>query len=114
MVSSTTTSWPTLKPAVLFTCTDVAPFGASAVRSTDPASWSHRSPIRMRGFAVVVVLVRRVWEAPAPRRTMPFLIRIGSVPLTANSPAESRTTSSGGHASMAAWMPAVASMTPFP
>ena len=99
---------------MLATWTEVAPFAASAVRLTEAASSGHRSPIRTSGFAVLVVFMRRVAEGPAPRRTTPLLIVMGWSPFTRKSPAESRTTWPAGQASMAAWMPAVASAEPLP
>jgi hypothetical protein len=112
--SSTSTSWPTLKPALLATCTEVAPLSAFAVRFTEAASAGHLSPIRMRGFATVLVFRSLVADGPAPRRTMPLLTKIGWGPLTRKSPAESCTTCPTGQALMAAWMADVASVVPFP
>ncbi len=89
MSSSSRTSWPTLKPALLATCTEVASLGALAVRLTEAASTGDRSPIRTRGLATVLVFRSRVADGPAPRRTMPLLIRTGWGPLMRKSPAES-------------------------
>ena len=115
MVWSSRTSWPALKPAARATSTDVAPRAARAARSTEPASSIHRCPTTITG-ACAFSLVRRsqVAPGPAPRSTTPLWRVIGCSPLTRKSPAESRTTWPDGQASMAVWMPLVASALPFP
>ena len=65
------------------------------------------------GFAPSV-FCRVVWPGPAPRRVMPLSSRRKLPPLMVKVPAESCTTWPAGQASIAAWMPAVASVAPFP
>ena len=99
---------------MLATCTDVAPLAALAVRLVVPATFSHRSPMRKRGLATVLVFRSLVRPGPIPRTVMLLEMKMGWLPLIRKSPAESWTTWPVGQALIADWIPLVASIVPLP
>src|ERR1700730_644995 len=102
---------PRPKPWAFATVIEVAPFAPSAARSTEERTWGQSGPIHTTA-PLKPLLLSSVFLGPAPRRTIPLLIC--SVRVIANVPAESETTWPSEHASIAAWIAAVASCAPSP
>src|SRR6267378_4578647 len=109
--SSMTASVPRVKPWAFATVIEVAPFAPSAARSTEERTWGQSGPIHTTA-PLKPLLLSSVFLGPAPRKTIPLLIK--SVRVIANVPAESETTFPSGQAVSAAWMAAVASCAPSP